>query len=279
MHYDPIKDIFASVIRKSKFLRISFYKLLDLFFLRAWYVHRELLNIRSIFGNRKIEILDAGSGYGQYSYFMVKNISPCEITAVDVKKEWLNDCSAFFSLKGYSNISFGQKDLLNLEYNNKFDLIVCIDVMEHIVEDVKVFENYSKALKKGGFLLINTPSIFGGSDAHDDEDESFIGEHARNGYSYEDLTEKLKPLSLKPFSAKYSYRFWGDLYWRLIIKYPIMIVNKVKAAILLLPFYYLIFFPIGLIFMTVDFALSKNIDKESLAVKKGSGIIYVAQKQ
>ncbi len=37
-------------------------------------------------------------------------------------------------------------------------------------------------LKKDGFVVISTPSIYGGSDAHDEHDDSFIEEHARNGY-------------------------------------------------------------------------------------------------
>ena len=68
--------------------------------------------------------------------------------------------------------------------------------MEHIADDVKVFQNYSNALKKDGYLLINTPSIYGGSDVHDDDDESFVGEHARNGYSKEDFESKLTSIGI-----------------------------------------------------------------------------------
>lgn len=269
MHYDPIKDIFANILRKYPALRSLFYHLLDLFFLRAWYVHRELRAIRKKTGKREIKIFDAGSGYGQYSYFMIKNMAPCSIYAIDVKANWIDDCTRFFKTKNYSNIKFEVGDLLEISEKETYDLIVCVDVMEHIVEDVKVFSNYYNALKPGGFLLINTPSIFGGSDAHSDEEESFIGEHARNGYSFEDLTEKLSPLGFHPYNSKYSYGFWGDLYWRLIIKYPLLMVNKLKASILLLPFYYLLFLPFGLLFMFIDFKKKNKI---------GSGITYVAHK-
>ena len=40
--YDPVKDRFAKIIRKFRFLRTLFYKILDLFFLRSWYV-RDIL--------------------------------------------------------------------------------------------------------------------------------------------------------------------------------------------------------------------------------------------
>ncbi|HEY6437060.1 MAG TPA: hypothetical protein VIY47_10755, partial [Ignavibacteriaceae bacterium] len=72
MYYDPIKNIFASTIRKFPVLRILFYKILDLIFLRSWYVRKELKEIRKNFGDKNISIYDAGSGFGQYTYFMSK---------------------------------------------------------------------------------------------------------------------------------------------------------------------------------------------------------------
>ena len=95
-------------------------------------------------------------------------------------------------------------------------------------DDVKVFRNYYDSLKSGGYLFINSPSIYGGSDVNNDEDESFIGEHARDGYSKEDLESKLHPIGFSTYKSKYTYGFWGDKVWRLGIKYPIMLLNISK---------------------------------------------------
>src|ERR1035437_7396820 len=130
MHYDPIKDIFASILRKFPFLRIFFYKLLDLMFLRSWYVRRELLRIRNVFGKKEISIYDAGSGYGQYTYFMTKHLKPCMVYSVDIKEKWMKDSREFFNRQKISNVDFAIEDLTRIEHQNKFDLIVCVDVME-----------------------------------------------------------------------------------------------------------------------------------------------------
>ena len=132
MHYDPVKNIFAKVIKIVPFFRIIFYKILDLIFLRSWYVRRELRNLRKTFGDKKISIYDAGSGYGQYSYFMSKQMQPCDIYSVDVKEDWINDCKSFFASQEITNVSFGVEDLTAINHKDKFDLIVCVDVMEHI---------------------------------------------------------------------------------------------------------------------------------------------------
>ena len=269
MHYDPIKNIFASLIKKFPFLRIFFYKLLDLFFLRSWYVRSELLKLRKIVGEGVLEIYDAGTGFGQYAYFMARKLIPANILSADIKKDWIKEAEIFFSRIKIQNVKFMTEDLLQISHNQKFDLIVCVDVMEHIAEDVKVFQNFYRALKPNGFLLINSPSIYGGSDVHSDEDVSFIGEHARVGYSKEELEKKLTPLGFKIYQSQYTYGFWGDKSWRLGIKYPMVLLNISQIFIIILPVYYLITFPLTLLLMILDFN-SKN--------KIGSGINFIAQK-
>jgi len=175
MYYDPIKNIFANTIRKFPSLRILFYKILNLIFLRSWFVRRELKNIRKHFGELNINIYDAGSGFGQYTYFMSKKLVPCNIFSVDVKEDWIKDCRNFFQQREINNVSFAIEDLTSINHQNKFDLIVCVDVMEHIAEDQKVFRNFYSSLKEGGYLLINSPSIYGGSDVHQDEKKVSLG--------------------------------------------------------------------------------------------------------
>lgn len=269
MNYDPIKDIFAGTIKKRPILRIIFYRLLNLFFLRSWYVRRELKNIRKRTNDKKLSVYDAGSGFGQYTYFMHKQLQPCSIYSIDVKEEWINDCKNFFSLRKIDNVSFGIEDLTKINHQNKFDLILSVDVMEHIEEDRLVFQNFYNALKKDGFLLINTPSVYGGSDVHGDEEESFIGEHARDGYSPEDLRNKLEPLGFKIEKIKFAYGFWGDKAWRLGIKTPMRLLNLSKLFFLILPLYFLITFPFTLIMMFIDYKSDNKI---------GAGINLLAKK-
>ncbi len=269
MFYDPIKDVFASVIKKIPFLRIVFYKILNLMFLRSWYVRRELKKIRKVFHDKDISIFDAGTGYAQYSYFMANKLKPNNIYSVDVKKEWIEDAEEFFKKSSISNVKFGVEDLTEINYENKFDLIVCVDVMEHIEDDVQVFKNYYKALKDEGFLLINTPSIYGGSDVHEDSEESFISEHARDGYSFEDLKSKLEPIGFKIYKSIYTYGFWGDKAWRLGIKIPMLMLNVSKVLLIVLPFYYLITLPFTLVMMYLDYSSDNKI---------GSGINFIARK-
>ncbi|MEO8666688.1 MAG: methyltransferase domain-containing protein, partial [Ignavibacteria bacterium] len=212
MKYDPVKKIFGDAVSDNTFLRKIFYRLLDLMFLRSWHVRKK---VRELFPkNTNMDILDAGMGFGQYTYFMAKRFPESKILALDVKDEQVNDCRKFFSKCGYDNVTFEIADLTKINYKDEFDFILCVDVMEHIHEDELVFRNFSNALKKGGKLLVNTPSNLGGSDADDESDESFIEEHARVGYSKEDITQKIKNAGLDVESFDYSYGKFGTVSWR-----------------------------------------------------------------
>jgi len=246
MQYDPIKRSLGNVFNKRPFLRKFFYRMLDLLLLRTWHVKKE---VRSWSKNRsgEVEILDAGSGFGQYVYFLSRMNNAWKIHGVDVKQEQIDDCSNFFSKINKPNISFGFADLTKFNENNRYDLVLSVDVMEHILEDVEVFKNLHAAMKPGAMLLISTPSDQGGSDVHDHDHDSFIDEHVRDGYNIDEIREKLKTAGFSKSEAKYSYGSPGKISWKLTMKYPILMLNASKLFFIILPFYYLLVLPFGLI--------------------------------
>jgi 2-polyprenyl-3-methyl-5-hydroxy-6-metoxy-1,4-benzoquinol methylase len=268
MHYDPIKNIFGNVVRKNPQLRILFYKLLGVMFLREWYVKREL---RNQLGSRKNSFMlyDAGSGFGQYSYYIAKHFPLATIYGIDLKEEQVADCTYFFHSVGLARCSFAVEDLTQIQHTDKFDFILSVDVMEHIPDDMGVFRNFFRALKSGGTLLINTPSNLGGSDAHSETEESFIGEHARNGYGVEEIRQKLESAGFTITSIRYTYGTWGSRYWKLGIKIPMQLLNISKIFFAVLPFYYLIVIPLMLPMMWLDFH-GEN--------KTGTGLNVLARK-
>jgi 2-polyprenyl-3-methyl-5-hydroxy-6-metoxy-1,4-benzoquinol methylase len=251
MHYDPIKRSLGEVFNKTPFLRKLFYHLLDLLLLRSWHIHKELKKWMQDKSN-DMTILDAGAGFGQYSYWLACQNKYWNIYSVDVKEEQVADCNNFFNRIGFKNVKFGVEDLTVYRKENAYDLVVCVDVMEHILEDEKVFSNYVASLKKGGMLIISTPSDQGGSDVHGDDETSFIEEHVRDGYNIDAIKQKLLSAGFAHVEARYSYGNPGKVSWRLSMKYPILMLGFSKLFFLLLPFYYLVFFPICLLLNYLD---------------------------
>ncbi|WP_347157601.1 class I SAM-dependent methyltransferase [Pontibacter chitinilyticus] len=252
MHYDPIKRVLGDVFNRTPFLRRVFYNLLDLLLLRTWHVHKELRTWAEDRRNKELHILDAGSGFGQYTYYLSGMSSKWNILAVDVKEEQVSDCNQFMRAIDRHNVLFRIGDLVQYRQPNSYDLILSVDVMEHILEDVEVFKNFQASLRSGGMLLISTPSDQGGSDVHGDDETSFIEEHVRDGYNIQEIQDKLKLAGFRKVEARYSYGKPGQISWRLSMKYPMLLLNTSKIFFILLPFYYLVTFPFSLLLNWLD---------------------------
>ncbi len=267
MHYDPIKELLGRIFNRSPFLRKSFYKMLDILLLRTWHIHRA---VKRTMSHKQAEILDAGMGFGQYSWWMATNFKKSNVTAVDVKSEQVEDCNRFFKqCKIDDRIRAIEADLVSYRKNNNYDLILCVDVMEHIEEDTAVFENFAASLKTGSELIISTPSDKGGSDVHDEGQESFIGEHVRDGYSIEEITAKLLSSGFSSVKASYTYGIPGSIAWRLSMKYPVMMLSLSKLMFIILPFYYICVLPFALVLNYLDLLFSHS---------KGTGLLVIARK-
>ena len=272
MDYDPVKDRLGTLFTRSPRMNKVFYRLLDTVFLRAWYVQREVeALIETMPTDRPIRVLDAGTGFGQYAYFLLDTFPRVEVTAVDVKAEYLARARTFFDQTPHAaRITFRQLDLTApMAEEGVYDLALSVDVMEHIEDDRAVFRNFHRVLRPGGYAVINTPSDAGGSGVTDEGDESFIGEHVRDGYPPAELQEKLETAGLDVADWMYTYGRYGSAAWRLLVKWPIQLLNRSLAFGAVLPLYYLPALPAGL-------ALNKLDLRESNPT--GTGLLMIARK-
>ncbi|HWP83429.1 MAG TPA: class I SAM-dependent methyltransferase [Bacteroidota bacterium] len=269
MDYDPIKKVLADFVGTSPSRRRMFYTALGILFLREWYVKRELRTLmRTSTPPRRI--LDAGSGFGQYAYYLARRFPHASIVAVDVKEAEIKDSVDFFQKVGLQNVKCEVHDLGELQHREEFDLVLSVDVMEHIEDDRRVFGNLARSLRGGGVLLVNTPANLSGRSGEAIVHESFIGEHVRYGYAPEELKAKLEEAGLAIERLRFTYGQWGYSAWVLGIKLPLLLLNKNKAFFFLLPIYYILTLPLTLLLMTLDY-VSNN--------KSGGGLLVIARKK
>lgn len=268
MHYDPIKKMLGNAVGRKVVARVLFYRLLDLLLLRTWHIRREIKQLARTQPDAP-EVLDAGSGFGQYSYWLAAKFRHWNITGVDVKQEQVDDCNFFFRKAGVTNAHFKTGDLTVYKEPGSYNLILSVDVMEHIEDDMAVFRNFCESLKPDGMLLVSTPSDQGGSDVHTHDQTSFIEEHVRDGYNINDIQQKLKAAGFSKTEARYQYGKPGGLSWKLSMKYPIKMLGISKLFFAVLPFYYTLVFP---------FCLILNFADVRIKHKRGTGLIVKAWK-
>lgn len=75
-------------------------------------------------------------------------------------KKWKKRSDIFYYPTDFENefLSDYQFDITNIEAENeKFDLIVCYHILEHITDDKKAMSELYRVLKKEGAVLIQTP--------------------------------------------------------------------------------------------------------------------------
>lgn len=269
IEYDPVKDKFAGIVKDSKILRRIFYFLLDIFFLRSWHIRRVLKRVgKKLDKKGEWKLLDAGCGFGQYDRFILEQFQHVKVHSIDVKEDYLKDNRRYFKNDIESDrITFYAADLLKFTSEIKFDVIICIDVLEHIEEDQMVMKNLSACLNKGALFLMHSPSHFSKEDAGDED--SFVGEHARAGYSKQEIDKKLMESDLLPEKIHYTYGKWGHRAWILSVKWPMLWFNKISLfAVFPLLVYYPVVMPFCLLMNLIDL-YTKN--------EKGNGIYALAR--
>lgn len=158
-------DIANLVISKNNYESIKPCKLEDL------YKHTKLENLKIVMytsvnkrGKELIKILkqtenkvclDYGSGVGTHAIALLENNNKVEI--LDVAGETLDFAKKRISLRGFNVKVWTTKDVLP---DNYFDLVICTNVLEHVVSPLKSLKQIHKSLKKNGTLhLLVSKSI------------------------------------------------------------------------------------------------------------------------
>jgi SAM-dependent methyltransferase len=261
MHYDPVKDFFMQTVKMFPPVRKIFFALLDMLFLRNWYVRKQ---IKKYFKKEDaLSFYDAGAGFCQYSDYILSKWQNSTAFALDLKGDYLELYAKYAENKYPKRFTWTKADLVNYLPETKFNLIAAIDILEHIENDEQVIRNFYSCLQNGGKLIISTPSDL-------DEASKFTEEHVRPGYSKDNLINILEKNGLSVNYSGYSYGKWGALSWKIGIKLPLGLVNFSKLLLLLLPIYYILSYPFICILMWVDIN-SMNYS--------GNGIIIVAEKK
>lgn len=99
-------------------------------------------------------VLDIACGVGYGSRTLAENGAK-KVIGVDISKKAISFANKNYKL---NNITFKADDLFNHKSKIKFDIVVCLETIEHIKNDNKAFNNLYNLLKKEGLLIISSPN-------------------------------------------------------------------------------------------------------------------------
>lgn len=231
--------------------------------------HLRLLHFKRFLDRLNITpstILDAGCGDGTFSLYLTKKYPQAVITGLDSNQEGIDYLQK--SYNGAGNIAFITMDLNNLpSLNVKYDMLIMMDVLEHITDDRSLIKSCFDRLNKNGSFVLHVPN-------KDFDKEGKYGlrrfrkekqvhhEHIRNGYSKSELFEMFRSAGFKNIHLEYTV---GP-----ISMFAHTIFEFYRGHNYLL---YFLLHPVMMILAHIDILIYAD------RLNNGGGLILVAEKQ
>ncbi|HSI10437.1 MAG TPA: class I SAM-dependent methyltransferase [Chthoniobacter sp.] len=144
-------------------------------------------------------VLEVGSEDGSFTEWFDRLWPQVTMEGLEVDPVHAEACAAWAESSGRApKLTFRRGNLLDLEANRAYDLILCFDVLGYIADDARAITRLSEALRPGGRLVIHQPNVryreFSGTMHHISNEESgkITEGHVRHGYSPEGLARLLE---------------------------------------------------------------------------------------
>jgi SAM-dependent methyltransferase len=150
-------------------------------------------------------LLEVGFGYGQYTRKMAEFVD--ELVAVDLDPECLGIGHSLPNHVKLVVADASDKGFPEFAGRRSFDRAVCLNVLEHIEDDVGALRSLHECLKPGGRLLLLVPahpSLYGPMDR-------MAGHHRR--YTRRMLQGRIEAAGLAPAKVRYINPLGGLGWW------------------------------------------------------------------
>lgn len=156
--------------------------------------------------NKNFKIIDVGCGTGMMLE-AIKNTFSITAAGIDNSPEAIR-----FSKKRGLNIFLSSAEKIE-QKTDSIDLIMALDLIEHIENDVASLKEFNRVLKKNGHVILTVPAfnfLFGAHDA--------INEHKRR-YQLKELKNKIELAGFKIIKISY---------YNSLLFLPIIIAKLIK---------------------------------------------------
>ncbi len=118
--------------------------------LRLIYIRSKIIEHFGTFPN-KIRILDVGCGGGLVSVPLSR--LGADVTGLDASPENINAAKNYAEEK---NLSIDYICGTAEEHKSQYDVVLCLEIIEHVIDPASFIESVSKLLKPGGMLILST---------------------------------------------------------------------------------------------------------------------------
>lgn len=251
MQHAELRKRLSTIFRNRPYLRSMFYVLIDVLIVSFWHIRRGIVSFaRNTQG--PIHVLDAGTGLGQYTYYLARNFPDWNIYAVDVSANEICECNRFFHDLNYNRVLFRTENLEDVDRAEVYDLILAVNVIEYIKDDRAVLTNLFHALKPGGMLMVSVQSDKSHQVQPNFTNKLLQNQELQHRYNNLELKKLLKEIGYRNIKAHYAYGISGRISTVLGVTIPKTLLRKSRHFLGLMPIYYTVMYPIIFVLNTID---------------------------
>lgn len=179
--------------------------------IRAMHVFKELKKVRFR------SVLEAGCGVGTYSLTLAKKNKNIQVLGVDLDINSIERAKAISKKCNIKNAKFKISNITTFEDNNSYDVLLLIDVLEHIADDKLALEKLYLLLEKGGHIIIHVPKK---EDIVNSKSQNKLKfGHVRPGYTVDEIKTLLEKTGFEILTIKCTFGFFGHTAKNLSNKY------------------------------------------------------------
>jgi len=190
-------------------------------------------------------VLDVGCGRAVALFWLARRHPDWHLTGVELDPALAGPTRQAIERGHWSNMTIVEGSVAEypkgeeLADERTYDLVLCIDVLEHIAHDLPLLRRLRRALKPGGYLVLHAPRrrqeqwrLLPAFHQHE------VDGHIRNEYTAEELRERLMAAGFQLLELRETFGRWGEvsfefnnLAWRhpplryllAVITYPVAI--------------------------------------------------------
>lgn len=156
-------------------------------------------------------ILDAGSGPGVLTFELARRFPTAQVAGVDLDAAAVDACRTINHRVRQTNTVFSHSAVQDLAPDAAFDLIVCVDILEHIRDDQTVLAHLHALTAPGGRLVLHVPAYHRRYPVWARRVNFDVPTHVRPGYRPPEITGKVRQAGFRVLSHGFTYGFWETL--------------------------------------------------------------------
>ena len=156
-------------------------------------------------------ILDAGSGPGVFAFELGRRFPGARVLGIDILDDSVLICRRIAERIRSEALEFRREPIEAMSEKDAFDLILCVDLLEHIEDDWKALKSLFSAASPGGVLVVHVPALYRRYPVFSKHLNFEVETHVRIGYLPEEIRERVEEAGFAVREIGYTYGFWETL--------------------------------------------------------------------